>query len=243
MLVIMSCDDNPYYFDFWEPVSYVWKEKMGLMPVLVHFGEKTPSNTHGAVIKMPIDPDIPVHTHCQLSRIWVPKLFENQFCMTSDIDMIPLSRKYWNPLGSMTDEQEFDWLHLNSSGDYYPICYNIAKSETYKDVLELDDNFNDFMKKVVDETSNRGTHDIGFGKFENWFIDEEYLSNKLTSKKDKIKILQADRPGGHPNGSRIDRDRWGYHLQSLKDGNYIDCHSIRPFSEHREEIMKIVSML
>ena len=31
--------------------------------------------------------------------------------------------------------------------------------------------------------------------------------------------------------------------QSLKDGNYIDCHSIRPFSEHREEIMKIVSVL
>ncbi len=40
MIIIMSCDDNPYYFDFWEPVSYVWKEKMGHTPVLAHFGEK-----------------------------------------------------------------------------------------------------------------------------------------------------------------------------------------------------------
>ena len=44
--VIMSCDDNPYYLDFWPLVSWVWKEKMGIEPVLIHIGENNPTRKH-----------------------------------------------------------------------------------------------------------------------------------------------------------------------------------------------------
>jgi len=60
--VIMSCDDNPYYLDFWPLVSWVWKEKMGIEPVLVHVGEKEPSAEHGQVHSMPVDETVPIHT-------------------------------------------------------------------------------------------------------------------------------------------------------------------------------------
>ena len=140
MIITMSCDDNPYYFDFWEPVSYVWKEKMGHTPVLAHFGEKKPSQKYGIVVSMETNSEVPVHTQCQLSRLWIPKLFSNELCVSSDIDMFPTSKKYWDSINKELLSVEFDWINLNSNGDYFPICYNVAKSETYTEVLELENN-------------------------------------------------------------------------------------------------------
>jgi len=208
MIITMSCDDNPYYFDFWKPVSYVWKEKMGITPVLVHFGDKNPSDEHGVVISMSIDSEIPVHTQCQLSRLWIPKVFENQYCMTSDIDMFPFSKQYWEAVKTMTSDPNFDWVNLNSNGDYFPICYNIAKSETYVDVLELEDNFYDFAKKVLKETKDNTTHNVGFGGMERWSIDEEYSSAKIVSRRKDLKIGQPERPARFTNVHRIYRERW-----------------------------------
>ena len=245
MLVVMSCDDNPYYFDFWKPVSYVWKEIMGITPVLVHFGDKKPSDEHGIVIPMSIDSEIPVHTQCQLSRLWIPKVFENQYCMTSDIDMFPFSKQYWGAIRTNLANtfSTVDWVNLNSNGDYFPICYNIAKSETYADVLELEDNFYDFVKKVLKETKDNTTHDVGFGDMERWSIDEEYSSAKIVSRRKDLKIGQPERPGGFPDGHRIDRVRWTYDTQKIESGYYIDCHSVRPFKQHEKELMEMVRLI
>ena len=43
--VIMSCNDNPYYSDFWPLVSKVWKEKIGIDPVLVYVGDASNIST------------------------------------------------------------------------------------------------------------------------------------------------------------------------------------------------------
>ena len=243
MIITMSCDDNPYYFDFWEPVSYVWKEKMGHTPVLAHFGEKKPSQKYGIVVSMETNSEVPVHTQCQLSRLWIPKLFSNELCVSSDIDMFPTSKKYWDSINKELLSVEFDWINLNSNGDYFPICYNVAKSETYTEVLELENNLHHFVKKVLQETKDNTTHDLGFGGLTRWSIDEEYSSAKIVSRRDDLKVLQPPRPGGFPNGHRIDRLNWNYDADKLKNGEYIDCHSIRPFSQHKEEIMKLVDLI
>ena len=206
MIIIMSCDDNPYYFDFWEPVSFVWKEKMGHIPVLAHFGEKKPSQKYGIVVSMETNSEVPVHTQCQLSRLWIPKLFSNELCVTSDIDMFPASKKYW-------------------------------------DSIELENSFHSFVEKVLRETENHTTHQLGFGGLTRRGIDEEYSSAKIVSRRDDLKVLQPPRPGGFPNGHRIDRLNWNYDADKLKNGEYIDCHSLRPFSWHKEEIMKLVDLI
>lgn len=36
----MSCDSNPFYLDFWEPVSRIWKKKFGIHPYLFFVGKR-----------------------------------------------------------------------------------------------------------------------------------------------------------------------------------------------------------
>lgn len=32
---IVSCDENPFYSDFWEPVKKLWTKLIGVKPLLV----------------------------------------------------------------------------------------------------------------------------------------------------------------------------------------------------------------
>ena len=49
---VMASDDNELYLDFWLPVSKLWKERIGVTPVLLYFGDGNPSDEYGIVIKM-----------------------------------------------------------------------------------------------------------------------------------------------------------------------------------------------
>jgi hypothetical protein len=50
--VIMSCDDNPYYLDFWPLVAKVWRERIGYEPVLVHVGDSEVTSEYGQVVNI-----------------------------------------------------------------------------------------------------------------------------------------------------------------------------------------------
>ena len=52
--VLVSADDNPLYLDFWESCSRVWKEKMGLDPVLLYFGRENPTEKHGYAMALSV---------------------------------------------------------------------------------------------------------------------------------------------------------------------------------------------
>ena len=93
--VIMSCDDNPYYLEFWPLVAKVWRERIGYEPVLVHVGETQVSDEHGQVVSVKPDEDYQIHTQAQLARLWYPQFEPNTLWITSDIDMFPISKSYW----------------------------------------------------------------------------------------------------------------------------------------------------
>jgi ribulose-5-phosphate 4-epimerase/fuculose-1-phosphate aldolase len=38
--VILVTNNNPLYYDFWNNLSFTYKEKFGITPTLVFFGEK-----------------------------------------------------------------------------------------------------------------------------------------------------------------------------------------------------------
>ena len=63
------------------------------------------------------------------------------------------------------------------------------------------------------------------------------------------KIVEFRNSGGNvyqpkrPPNRRLDRMYWQYDPEMVKQGYYIDCHSIRPYHLYRDEIDKLLELL
>lgn len=233
---IVSTDANPYYADFWSVVSEIWYTKFNVIPVLAFIGDDDFSidTSFGKVIRIkPID-GIPLHLQTQIVRFWIPSLFLDDVVIISDIDMLPISRNYFiNTIEHLDNDA---YCHINPCIDTYgrlPACYHIAKGSVFRDVLEIDYNWEIFLRKVIthprviSESRQLATQ---------WFADEIYSSFKVLSHKNNSIIKLINRKNGQ-NGYRIDRLHWRYNNLLLSYDYYYDAHSIRPFSEYSNEIL------
>jgi hypothetical protein len=247
--VIHSCDDNPYYLNFWLPVSKVWKEKFNITPVLVHIGNKSPDKKYGEVHTIEPNSKLPIHTQAQLARIWYPMHEPDTLWITSDIDMFPMSIQYWN---NAIEDWKIDkplWTNLNSfysdeyNGLYFPICYNLSLGENFKNVLNTDKPFFDFVEYGIQKTMVDRTHtpenwngDI----LHKWNVDETILTKNI---QDLIVSGEYIHTPPREQNRRLDRSYWKYTEDLIRKGHYIDCHSIRPYEKHKTEIDRVLELI
>jgi hypothetical protein len=229
---IVSSDKNPLYLDFWEIVRYAWI-KIGIKPILVFISDKDDIEIHDDYIIHSIKEIENINTgfQSQISRMYISRYYKNSVLLTSDIDMIPLSKSFFN---NITNDIEDTNLAILSSDAYgtgrYPICYNVAKGKTYCDILDSDCSFEIYCKKL--ET-------FGWG----WNTDELYFG-LMVDKYDQNKIVKIKRGWGTGIADRrIDRVRWSYNIEKINSGFYIDCHSKRPFGLYKNELEKLISRI
>jgi hypothetical protein len=241
---IVSSDSNPMYLDFWAIVSKMWSVKFGITPVLLYFGDNVEniSTEYGEVIQIPILDGIPVSTQAQCARIWYAGQCGEEVVITSDIDMLPLSPKYYvDPLIDIDDDK---YVHLNplNGNTYFPMCYNVGKSSTLKEILDIDTSFEDFMNKLIvfSKGKERSLNVDGLSAL--WFLDEIYTTAKVNEYRNvnPDRIIPIIRSGGQ-NGYRIDRPTWGYDLNLVKENYYYDSHSVRPYVEYKDTIDMLVN--
>ena len=226
---IHASDDNPLYLDFWEPVSKIWKLKFGIEPVLLYFGEGNPSTEYGKVIRMKIIKEYPIATQCQWSRFWYATTLGNKVGIISDIDMLPLSKHYFC---DQIENIENKYIHLNPCFDTYPniaACYHVASGKNFNKVLGTHKTFKESIRTLM--ASIKG------GQV--WFYDEVFSTYMIRNYKNKSLFEYIARDGGQ-NGHRIDRPKWGYDENLLKQNWYYDAHCVRPYSIHKEDIDNIV---
>jgi hypothetical protein len=251
--VIMSCDDKRYYLDFWPLVSKVWKLKFNIHPVLILFGDKKQLNVSeefGTVIEFKTHPNILPHIQAQWARYWFPITESDTTWLISDIDMFPISKQYF--IDSIVNIRDDAFINLNANGNYFPACYNGGKGKTFKEVLELPDNWDQSINEIHEQSKQINYTHIpeSFAVYEpdsipmaNWGIDEAFSGSKINKFKDKTRIISIPRPGGF-NKQRLDRIRWNLEEHKVLSGWYNDCHSIRPYnSGHKPEIDKLIDLL
>lgn len=246
--VIHSSDDKEFYLDFWPIVSEIWSKKFKIEPVLLYFGEGNPSEKYGKVIKMPIVDGVPVNTQCQISRYWIPVTEPESVWMTSDIDMLPISRPYFKDwIADISDEK---WVHLNSDPkESYPnivylCCYNIAMGKTFEEILQLPKRFEDFVKIGFWKENTHEYTPLGLsGALHHWGADEMWSSRKLNQFEDQGRIVRKFRECGPHECHRIDRLKWKWNEDMVKNEYYYDCHAIRPYKENKSSIDKLVKLI
>ena len=233
---VMSSDDNELYLDFWLPVSKLWKERIGVTPVLLYFGNGNPSTEYGIVIKMSAKENLPLAT-CW-ARYWWAGQQKDKVTIISDIDMLPFSKWYLVEQVERFDNSKY--IHINPCIETYsrlPSCYHIASGDTYKEALELHDNFDESLNHLLAQNYDNSTcyiKEVGNNK---WCFDEYHATEKLL-KFDRLVMI--NRIGGQ-SGHRIDRTDWNYDTAKLKAGYYYDSHSIRPYKQYKNEIDKLIN--
>lgn len=229
---ITACDNNPLYYEFWPIVSKLWKKLIDIEPILIYVGDKLPlelqSNEYGQIIMFKPLSGISTSTQSQFIRLWYPQNFPEDVCVTTDIDMLPLSKGFFTTQIKNIYDDEF--VSFNLKGWDLSICYNIAKGKTFKKILKLDDDFDKTLRPFYTDLINKD-------KNREWFTDETYLQTIVNRENILIFIRE------NIENNRIDRIRWKYNPSLLKLGMYYDCHSLRPYSKYKHEIDKLINYL
>ena len=250
--VIVSTNSNPLYFDFWKSFSYVWKEKMGADPVLVYIDADPDAaqidDRWGQVIRVKSVDGVPEYLQTQWSRFFFARLFPDSICMTSDIDMYPLNKSYF-----MEDFLlDGNWhLHLNGNGvtgkydDWISgkcnltVCYHVNYGKQFPLIFDMEDSWEDEIQKL---------HSLNLGKDQSqwaehlkgmnqWGAEEDYSTAILRKKGADSLRVYAKGLYGH----RFDRSAWDVCKQAMGSHTFVDCHSLRPFTQNRESILEVLS--
>lgn len=242
-LVIHSSDANPFYLDFWPLVSKVWKLRFAIEPILVFIGgdDVVISEEYGRVIRLKPIPDVPIYLQCQWVRFWIPSQFPDKVCLLSDIDMFPISRRYFiDQLANIPDSK---YVHLNPNHQFIPVCYHVAKGSLFTHVLGLDADWGRSIRALYsrnlghDCSTQDPSNPILKGKIQ-WGADEEYTTTKLRAYSDPSIFVFLTR-----THRRLDRSYWNWTPREIEEDCYADAHSIRPYSVYSRDVMDLVNTL
>jgi len=96
--VLLACNENSHYLDFWPIVRRAWTQLVGIRAVLVYVGAELPAQLQG-------DPDViffkaisswPTATQAQCIRLLYPALLAGSAGVTiNDMDMVPMQREHY----------------------------------------------------------------------------------------------------------------------------------------------------
>ena len=247
--VILSTNDDPRYIQFWPMVAKAWKEIVGVQPTLALIGDESVQvdESLGDVIRFEPIEGLPDGQYAQAVRLLLPALFEDETCIVSDIDMVPLTKKYFTESIQDVPEENFavyrDGIRMpargydGEDGYRYVMCYTAAKGSVFKEVFNVNN---------VEDIPAMIKHWYSFGWERD--TDERFLFKALHEW--PAFSARCSRLG-HVVNRRITRIirtpdrglRFRYDRKLLKEGYYIDAHMPRPYKKYKAMIDEMMAHL
>lgn len=146
--VILSTTINPRYIEFWPLVSRLWHDLLDVRPTLALISEYRDipiDTTFGDVIYFTPIQGVPTDWHARMIRLLLPAFFENEVCLVSDIDMIPLNKSFFVDSISevvsdslvVYDNKSYDDNNSYKNFTRIPMCYVAAKGSIFKEIFGL----------------------------------------------------------------------------------------------------------
>ena len=237
--VILGADKNPLYLDFWPIVSKIWREVFNIIPVL---GLITDHNSdfiedeYGIIKCFKATDNISHSLQSQLVRLFLTTQLQGNL-LISDIDMIPLSKQYFIDNLLHYDSTKLYVMSADNNecltNQEYPMCYILANNITFNDCLQLEFNWDEFNVRL---------NNYNYG----WTTDQRFIFTKINEYKslNQDKVVLKNR--GWDNGMalrRIDRAKWQYNAEEVKNNYYIDSHLPRPFNINKHIINTLIDCL
>lgn len=247
--VILSTTPDSKYLDCVDLTTTAW-EKIGFTPILAFVGETMPANLKERVSSktriLHVSPisGITDGFVSQTIRLLIPCLYGDTVSITSDVDMVPLSRKYFEDLLSAHSEAgEFVVASSDAYKDSvrYPICYLMGTGHQFSSILggiyQKSSTSDYWLEETLIEWQKQGhgwdTDELVFSKA----LEESITSGKVQARKLNREWIVSEI--GRVATKRIDRVCWSVDKDKLNLGDYIDCHLPRPLSYNKDLVKEI----
>lgn len=247
--VLTSCNLNKEYTKF---ISFFVKSWKYLIPniniKIILIADEIPKDIikfEKYIILFPPIENIYSSFIAQYIRILYPALleFENGV-LISDIDMIPMNKKYYiNSIKKIKNNCFITYRDTRLQINQLNICYNIATPKIWSEVFNIK-NINDIkvhLKKVYNKNKYENKR-LGVG----WYIDQINIYNfvkKWDEKTKKHRILKDI----DTKFIRLDRKKEiiidDEFIKKIQNGYYCDYHCFTPFDDYYDLNYKILNIL
>jgi len=254
--VILSANNNPLYYHFWNPLSKVYFEKFNILPTLIWYG--TPeeitqlglSDAYGDIIICQPNTNYPLPFQTTWGLFYHTKLFPNDVCLTIGIDQVPLSGMFIKDMIAHLTDDNYVMLiadaymphHWTVEGSASPTAYHIGKGETFNKIYQFENNFADEIEKICTAGVKAFWEDTA-GR---WGMDETYSSKMLRAYRDANGKIVSMNNFGLLCERRIECERHKetpFDVEKLKQGFYSESHLCRPFTNHVDYITKMFEII
>jgi hypothetical protein len=222
--VILSTNDKEEYFGYLPYVQMAWNS-LGWDTLTFYLGGKTLKDSpRNKIIRIE-----PILGYREETILQVVRLlgfrYVDGLVMTSDVDMMPLS-KYWNPSLEGVTSYGADLCNYKQ----YPMCYVAAQVKFWEKLIP-EQHLVDLLDKYSAAKSD---------SFKDWwYIDQFIITERINQMRNNCNenVIFVDRGQYQPlfcrgliAKGRIDRVRWI--TTKLSKNVKIDAHLPRPFSKN-----------
>jgi hypothetical protein len=257
--VLLSSNNNKLYYEFWNHVSKVYREKFDLIPTLIWVGTEEEkikceiSEEYGEVIIVAPNKNYSVNSQCTLATYWATQFFPDEVCFICGIDEIALSGRFIKEMIKEFSDDDYLMLiadayqnqHWSIQNSVSPSGYHVGKGKIFLDIYKFEKEFSETIEIVMSSKilqkyleSNRGGY---HSENLNWGMDETYISQKLREYNGNYKIISLNN-FKIMESTRIECFRiveTPYDMDKLRNGEYSHSHLCRPFSNHQDYILNM----
>lgn len=192
-LVLTACNNNEEYLKMYPYVFKIWKKKFNLECYLILIDNEIPiylDEFKDFIILFPPLDDINTIFIAQNIRLLFPAMFKEKNVLITDLDIIPVSKKYFiDPIEKYNDDIFISYTERYLNQNMLAICYNVANSEVWKKIFGIS-SINDIISKLKEWYLSNYT---GVKNGDGWFTDQKklfsYIENYKNDHNDKVVIL------------------------------------------------------
>jgi len=245
--VLTATDLNPLYCDFIPIFVESWKKLIPEADIcIVMIANEIPEKLKPYSLYIKLLPPIEgIHTafQAQCIRLLYPRIIQrNEGVLITDMDMIPLSRKYYvDSIENVPDDVFVVYRDVCLPGEI-SMCYNVALPSIWKEMFGT----NGIVAELNSWYEGRGYDGMHGGK--GWGTDQVILVDKFNKWNGKKLVLNDTITNFH----RLDRAFDG-HLFSGENRpklasmigreHYADFHCFRPYTDYKEQNDFVVSCI
>jgi hypothetical protein len=241
--VLLACDLNRDYLDFWPSTRRAWKEIVGLDAVLVLVApeDRIPTELRNDPAVVPFEPIAGVHSafQAQCVRLLYPALVETDGAvLISDMDLYPLRASYFRDPVERLDERFFVVYRDNrlNRGEI-DIMFNAALPATWADVFGVAsiEGVRTELARWADNLEYDGRR-----AWPGWYTDQHTLYQKLLSwpaRSDRLWVLDDQycryrRLDRMELANEVELEPW--RINGMRQLDYSDFNCFIPYAGHRE---------
>jgi hypothetical protein len=267
--------DNSYFLEFWPIQAKLVKEILGAEPILFYICDEESDfydDGNGLVKKIKKVDEVTTGLLACIARMYGTKYFPEEVCLTCDLDMLMISREYFQDQIKNLNENSLviyssDAYDLNRpeakslfetepfpfTQEMYNYPYNAAKGKIFDQILDTNCSFEEFVRR-------HSNYKPGYKYM--WMIDEFYFADCVNNKPHNIEVHKLKRGYTTPwiannrierhnfpvelewEGERQNQEKFGiYDTIKLKEGYYYDVNCCRPYSKYKDAIDDVIEIV